>query len=148
VKSLALALFFLAAGCSTFPPPVPRGGDLIWSKQVAYGASAWRHEFEKHGVHAPVLFICHGGPNERGEWWCYPDPPHVPAPVEAVAWMLHDLYPDRDIVLVCCNGGGTPLHIPRVWYVKKVLWTSPGFEWMDDFVGVDNAGTFAEFGKG
>jgi hypothetical protein len=142
---LALALFLggYAAGCSSplprswrhTPSPMP---DLIqWCSYVEpNGDAGWMEECRMRWK-KPVLFSCHGGYesypvyDDKGRvvfqevWVAYPQGGRKPIPVEWIAWVLHNLYPEHDIILSVCNAKGHDLHVPRVWYARGKVFTTP-----------------------
>ena len=61
-----------------------------------------------------------------GRWFCYPDAPRSPMPVESVAWLLHSEYGSkRLIMLIVCNPEGDSLNVPGIIYAKRSVWNMP-----------------------
>lgn len=63
-----------------------------------------------------VVVIGHGMVVVEGEWLLVDQVHHKYRHVEEVVASYQHLYPDRPLVLVCCNSTHIHLHIKGVWY--------------------------------
>lgn len=88
------------------------------------GAEAWLRLAQKRWVN-PIIFLCHGGDGPDGEWYVFPDKPRTKMPAEDVAQALHNIYPEHDIIFICCNEGQHNLYTPNVWYARSYVWSTP-----------------------
>jgi hypothetical protein len=95
----------------------------VWAKDISWGRAAWVQEARKR-FDNPFVFVVHGA-SEWGVWTAYPDEPRRRRPVETLAWDLHLRYPNRPIVLVCCNKAGATISVPNVWYAKAIVRARP-----------------------
>lgn len=132
ILPLAAALFLV--GCI---PMVPAPRVITTSNEIEMPAiNSWDTSFEaespdrwylvaKTRFADPVIFMVHGGYDENNVWTAYPAEPRKPLPVQQIAEVLHNLYPEQDIVLICCNAKGHDINVPRVWYAKERVWQTP-----------------------
>ncbi len=124
-----LIAFILLAGCATTKvqqvPPTPQVSSICLDHNQTENVRKWGVEACKR-LRDPVVVFCHG----QGSlvWMCYPEQ-GPPLPVEAVARILHALYPTRDVLLITCNPFGKSLDVPRVWYAQTIVWCEPGTRW-------------------
>jgi hypothetical protein len=122
-------LLWLLSGCVPLSPlatdGAPRTDSQAWCKNISFGRAAWISEARKRFGPDVFVFVAHGGPDSKGVWTVYPDSPRLARPVETLAWDLHLAMPDRDVVLVVCNGGHATLKVPRVWYATNIVRTRP-----------------------
>jgi hypothetical protein len=115
------------------------GADVYWLREA-------RKRFKD-----PVVVLVHGGyDSDKRNWCAVPDAPRQKITMSAVAWVLHNLYPDQDIVLVACNEFGYDLNVPRVWYAKTLVWQTPDADVQPNRpheveVNKGNVGTIWEF---
>jgi hypothetical protein len=129
MRFVMLFIMCLIAGCTNLPfvnvqPNVSMPQIIDWNSQPEpNGAACWLEVCKTRWTN-PVIFRCHGGTNGQGVWTCYPDAPRVPLPVEEVAWMLRNLYPRRDIILLVCNENGNKISVPNVWYGRTFVWST------------------------
>ena len=144
VKWLILSLLLLFSGCASVQVPMNDGPDAFpsviqWSNygKNTYnrGPYEWLEEAKKQFKN-PVIFSCHGTvriktTTEKDKtvsslvWYISPDPPRKSMPVQEVADMLVNLYPDRDIILTVCNPQGLPIKAKKVHYAKSLVWVVP-----------------------
>ena len=135
-KSVLAPLFVAAlvastvAGCMSATPQRLSGpstqpaGEMSWVRFDNVDVNReWYGEASKR-LADPIIFSCHGGMRD-GIWVTCPDKPRVPVPVEDVARTLSNLYPNRNIVLICCNPAGVELDVPNVWYARSDVWCRP-----------------------
>jgi len=151
-----LCLLALFSGCAAIPAVRPAPvSPIVWedSDYFREGAADWQTVAAQRFKN-PIVFACHGGVHReflasaaglyvRSSWWVLPDDGRQPQSVESLAQTLANLYPERDIVLVCCNPGGFDLDVPRVWYCRRPVWVIP-----DTFIkhaAEDGAGSIWEF---
>jgi len=130
MKRLVLVgLFCLAltglTGCAALRAPV--ADEPTWDMLSANGTKdaslQWQAEARKRFA-APVVVAVHGHVVD-GEWYCFPRRGHDPMPVEMLARTMHALYPENDVVLICCNEEGHEIHVPHVWYARSKVWIRP-----------------------
>jgi hypothetical protein len=102
------------------------------------GPQLWLLEAKKR-FHNPIIFACHGTslliPQEStnkepagkltDEWYCVPDKPRQMIRVQTVVDTLRQLYPDNDIVVLCCNAKSLKLYGKRVYYSKTKTYNTP-----------------------
>lgn len=87
---------------------------------------AWRSEAAARYPANEFAFVFVHGLTKSGQWYAFPDYCN-PLPVETLLQLLR-LRPSfwgRRIVLICCNGGGHKLSLPRVSYGQEVMWIFP-----------------------
>ncbi len=125
---LCLALILLA-GCSTQRftevPPTPQVSSICLVKSPPDAVRRWEREAAKR-LHNPVVIIGHGEGSDP--WTCYPDiGPDIP--VEALARLLHELFPRRDCLLIICNPHNATIDVPNVYYSDRNVWLTPGARW-------------------
>ncbi len=122
-------LLILLAGCTTQRfaevPPTPQVSLICLDRNQVENVRRWESEACKRLTN-PVVVFCHGA--GAFVWTMYPDN-GPPIPVEAAAWLLHSIYPGRDILLITCNASGKSLDVPRVWYADTIVWCKPGARW-------------------
>jgi hypothetical protein len=147
----AAVLAYLMAGCQEARPtggkplesPVT-GTHLVWGKSIGAGVEFWEAEASNR-FKKPYVFVCHGSKSapHNGVWVCVPDEgiktygktsdeneyyesPRPDSNEDTVAWVLHDLMPDRDIVFISCNPNKLKITAPRVWYYPNgSVWSYP-----------------------
>jgi hypothetical protein len=103
----------------------PRLDTLAWSRNIAHGQKAWLTEARKR-FSDPFVFVVHGDTHDGKSWWCAPDDAAAEANITAVGKLLHDLMPDRDVVLVSCDTKGVVPRLPkRVWAARRTVWSAP-----------------------
>jgi hypothetical protein len=124
----------LSQGCGA-PSPSHRpsrsdayGNTLCWSGNIAHGRDEWLAEARTR-FKDPFVFVCHGNTEDGKTWWAASDDKYVTADIEAVGKLLHDLMPDRDVVLISCNDKAITPRLPkRVWYSpKRNVWSRPAW---------------------
>ncbi len=138
-----ILLLLALAGCAhQAPPPCSLPGNA----DIDFGRAAWEMEAAKR-FPAPVVFVAHGYLSTDGVWMARPDSYPQDLPVESLAFLLHDLYPDRDIVLIVCNVAGVvPKLPPHVWYARNRVWAVPnGWNQSDERQGKRGVGSIWEF---
>jgi len=131
VASLVILIAVTVGGCNASPAFVGAANQLppaiTWS-DLDNGDALWFQEASKR-FRNPLIFSCHGGTRLIGgkaTWVCFPDDPSREIlPVEDVAKVLHNLYPHRDLVLICCNAGHLRINVPRVYYATDIVWSAP-----------------------
>lgn len=75
----------------------------------------WTTETARRFPDAVVIFG-HGIAVVDGEWLIEDEVHHKMWHVEEVVGVYQKIYPDRPIVLICCNSTHLHLHIRGVWY--------------------------------
>lgn len=84
----------------------------------------WEQEIGRRFPHA-VGILCHGGDFIEGEWLCTnKNFAHYTTVAETVQHYQR-LFPDRTIVVLCCNTGHLHLNIPGVYYSHSSVWCVP-----------------------
>lgn len=166
---VCIVLCAILLGCVPKNPPPPiyaKDGVSMptiiqWSTWERFAPERWLLEAKKRW-NDPIVFICHGGcktvpgtvdgkPSFVNKWYACPDAPRKQLEMQEVARMLHNLYPDKDIVLVSCNDMGVDLNVPRVWYAQHSVWQMPdGYSSLpllqhEQMVGYGDVGTVWEF---
>lgn len=138
LPALLILLSLVLCGCSSpqkAPPAVLRWSDGSLGK--FYG-DLWLAEARTR-FSDPVVLLCHGttttvhhrdGRTER-IWTTAPDSPRHKLSLQQIAEVLHEVWPDRDLVYVCCNEDGHELTVPRAWYARSTVWALP-----DKYAGV------------
>jgi hypothetical protein len=87
-------------------------------------AAGWQQEIGRRFPHS-VGVLCHGG-NFVGDQWIVTAKSfehYLTAP--DIARHMQAKYPDRTIVLLCCNPGHLHLNVPGVYYAADSVWTVP-----------------------
>ena len=87
---------------------------------------SWRKESTKRFKKTPFFFFAHGG-YRNNEWVVFgPWDMEPKIEVEYIAEQLRNNHPNRDIIIVVCNGLGMELkNNPRVFYAKDAVWIWP-----------------------
>jgi hypothetical protein len=129
---------------------------INWSSDgpLVAGFNFWRTEARRR-FDNPFLFVCHGA--DYGK--CYPHPSNWQAcpkidgmpgllDEDSIAWTLHSLMPNRDIVFISCNPHKLKLTAPRCWYYPKGnVWSHPYWS-TPSKVPCDTAACIWEFVEG
>lgn len=84
----------------------------------------WRLEVGRRFPNAYVV-LAHGGNEMDGVWTSSAQSFRHFATVRELAERARRLHPGRPIVLVCCNPGHLPLHLPGVWHASSNVWLEP-----------------------
>jgi hypothetical protein len=121
---LAIAILLLFAGCAARTPPIP---PMVLRSDLIPSAAHWRAEAVKRFGPQVYVFACHGAQFDNGTWQCVTEDGQYRS-VEGAARFLSELWPERAIVLVCCNPNGREITVPRhnVYYVRKNVTQEPG----------------------
>jgi hypothetical protein len=89
----------------------------------------WNHipeiieEVERKFDNAHIL-MCHGA-DYKSQWHARPDDARLIMPMQKVVDGLLERYPDRPIVLWCCNQKGYKVKGDRVHYFISDVWLAP-----------------------
>lgn len=118
------ALFLiLLAGCA-HPTEPPAATSIVLSKNIGVFAGRWEREAATRFEH-PIVVIVHGATID-GKLYVFPDGT-PPMSFEGTAKLLRTLYPDRPIVIACCNEDGVAVHgFPGIYYARRIVWYPPG----------------------
>lgn len=84
----------------------------------------WQTEIHRRFPRA-VGILCHGGDFVEGQWLCTNKNYAHYTTVAEVARHYQQLFPDRAIVLLCCNTGHLTLGVPGVYYFHSSVWLVP-----------------------
>lgn len=106
-------------------------------------APAWEAEIVRRFPHS-VGVLCHGGDAVEGQWLTLPY--GGPGGCEPIEWVIareQAKYPDRTIVLLCCNVKHELLtgH-PGVYYSPSSVWCIPDHAMIDGDVPKEERWTF------
>ena len=124
-----LAAIF-ACGCSVNrtnrPSPLPDIVRVEWTKDFTPEAkAAWERQLRlRWPTQKLVVVYSHGGGFDP--WMVLPDGPRLAVPAEDLARVLRNQYPNRLVVLLCCNESHRMLHIKGVYYSPFMTWIFPG----------------------
>jgi hypothetical protein len=121
--AVAFVAFWLVA-CSPTRTPPPMS-NLVLSDDLLMYSTMWERE-ARTKLRDPFIVIVHGYTGKDGTWWCAPTK-GPPLPVESLARTLKQIWPDRPVVLVCCNDGRLDLKVPGVWYAKDIVVSPPRY---------------------
>lgn len=94
-------------------------------------APAWQREIGRRFPNA-VGVLCHGGDHLNGVWDCTATNCMRYLTVQQVVKYEQKRYPDKVIVLLCCNGGHQRLGISGVYYAPDLVWLVPDHEYLPD----------------
>lgn len=89
----------------------------------AVPAEWWKTETARRFPNAIMVF-CHGG-ELMGQWAMKPENGQPVEFVADLARKLHEEFPTRPIVLICCNPGHHTLNIPHVYHALDDVWMRP-----------------------
>jgi hypothetical protein len=129
-------LLIAASGCAVAPEgaidsPLTSRTGVEWCKEIKPGAAPWLTEARTR-FRDPFILDCHGMDFGKGrgptEWKLAPSETGMPMLLDAdsVAWAMHALMPDRDVVLIVCNPHRRRITAPRVWYYPEGnVWSHP-----------------------
>lgn len=140
-KYYALAVFLVLMVWFTWLPhkvthtPQPQVIMDVLDPSLEPYAAAWEAEIGSRFPHS-VGVLCHGGDAIEGQWLCQPY--GGPGGCEPIEWLIareQAKYPDRVIVLLCCNVKHELLagH-PGVYYAASSVWCVPDHYMIDNAV--------------
>lgn len=118
---------YCAFGCAPAPYRAGRCDRdyLAWSANISQGQGPWLAKARRR-FRDPFVFVCHGDTSDGMSWWVAPDDRRAEGNIEIVGKLLHEMLPQRDVVLVSCNAAGVKPHLPRrVWYSTTTVWSLP-----------------------
>lgn len=131
-----IALGFVVLAClivgtyaihpDTVPPPAPRVDVQVMDPTLDVFAEGWRTEVARRFPDA-VVALAHGGTFINGEWLTKIGEYNLPAmTVEHLIQHLQASYPNRTIVVLCCNPAHVRLHgYKNVWYATDSVFCVP-----------------------
>ncbi len=147
-RSILFALCFaFSGGCARNAPPISAPPIINWSDFSDAGLIQWQLAAGRKLGRLPVVFACHSGPDDSGQWVSSPSIDVPKVPVAAVACLLHAAYPNVPVVLIACNAGHARLFVPNVFYPDNIVWTRPGRDWRAEW-NEWGIGHFDEFLEG
>ena len=139
-------------GCTVTPRPLPETDTTVESTALSFdlmrAAQRWEREVAERYPNAVVVAV-HGRTDEQsGQWYAYPSVGEA-VPVKDMVKSLRSNYPDRRIVLICCNPDGKVLTgVSNVAYADEMVWVVPddqiGFTFRD-LLGPSAVGSIWEF---
>jgi hypothetical protein len=135
MRHALIILCLLLVGCAKAPKQdVPPAVMLNWSGETIPDGwiHAWYVEARKR-FDNPVIVACHGntvgvvGKDGKVDkvWMASADPPRKALPIQQIAEVMANIYPDRDVVYICCNEGGHKITVPRAWVAPAIVWAMP-----------------------
>ena len=107
---------------SEVPPAVTME---IMDGSLGIYANAWRTEVARRFPDA-VVVLAHGGTFSEGVWLVKAtDYDHPTMTADQLAQHYKDLFPNRPIVMLCCNPGHLHLHVHGVYHAMDSVWCVP-----------------------
>lgn len=124
-----ISLLTCLIGCSDALPPrgdyslTPKHTDVITlSKDFELSAIQWMEQARLY-FDDPLIVTGHGL-DSIGPWMQINEDNRI-ITVRTLALALHQIYPNRDIVLIICNPNHDDLDIDRVYYAKDIVYKVP-----------------------
>lgn len=121
-----LATFIVVAAPTKKTPPTPQVIMEVLDPSLEEFAPAWEQEIVRRFPHS-VGVLCHGGDAVHGDWLCLPF--GGPGGCEPIEWLIareQAKYPDRTIVLLCCNVHHDLITGHKgVYYAPSSVWCVP-----------------------
>lgn len=97
------------------------------NQYISRSVDYWKREAQRRFI-APILIFGHGN-DFNGVWSMQlQDQGNRIVPVAEVAAKVRAKFPDRVIVLICCNPKGHALHMPGVYHAWDSVWFVPDKE--------------------
>ena len=148
-----VGLLLLLPACCTMPVPQLRNHVIVTAlcPDLVEGANEWVPDVAPKYPNALIVAV-HGGVDPlSGKWYAYPTLSQ-PLPVAVLVKLYRLDYPNRHIVLICCNPGHKVLHgVHNVSYALDDVWVHPdvavglGVKWYRDSTDPQDYGDISEF---
>lgn len=122
---MVLASVLFVVGCGKHEAQAPRVDVLCMDESLQPYAEAWRVEVARRFPSALVV-LCHGGSVVEGEWVALSTDHGLPATkMDDLAQHFKDLYPDRTVVLLCCDVWHYHLKVHGVYHAMDSVYCIP-----------------------
>lgn len=119
----AIALFVTNRPEATTPPPTVQME--VMDESLQGFANDWKAEVARRFPDA-VVVLCHGGTFVEGQWLVKAQDYELPLmTTDQLAQHYKNLFPNRVLVLLCCNPGHLHLHVHGVYHAMDSVWCVP-----------------------